>query len=198
MMRPMSMLPPSRPLQAPSKTAALLLQNDVRDAVAVVGIRGYYLATMGDPSRNDRGFYDDAIIVFSPSCHVAFNANVDPGAWRKGIASLKPGVWRYKPGTHGLSRPLSQRYPAFVQAMPVTVLRDSTGDAHGHPDPAPYEDTGMFGINIHRGGIKSVSSLGCQTVPPLQWGAFHALLSEQLKRYNQKTFPYVLASDPRI
>ncbi|HEX8310113.1 MAG TPA: hypothetical protein VF614_02275 [Chthoniobacteraceae bacterium] len=192
------LLPPSRPLQAPAATAKLLLQHDLRDPVAVVACRGYYMLTMGRPDRNDRGFYDDAIIVFSSSCHVAFNANVDPSIFRKDIATLKPGVWRYQPGTHNISKPASRRYPAFVQAEKVTVLRDSSGDAHGHPDPAPYEDTGWFGINIHRGGETTTSSLGCQTIPPAQWGAFHALLTDQLKRYNQKSFPYLLTVDSRI
>ena len=192
-----SILPLSRPLQSRDKTAELLFTHKIFDPVAVVGIRGYYLATMGRPDRNDRGAYDDAIIVVSSSCHVAFNGNVDPSVYRREIASLKPGVWRYKPGTHGLSRPVAQRYPAFVQAAPVTVVRDSTGDAHGHPDPAPYEETGYFGINIHRGGSARTSSLGCQTIPPAQWAAFHSLVTEQLKRYGCKSFPYLLAEDSR-
>lgn len=174
-------LPSSRPMQPREKTAAILLDQGVRDAVAVVGMRGYYLDSMGAKGRNDRGIYDDAIFVATPSAYVAFNANVDPSVVRKHIASLKPGLWRYKVGTHGLSKPKAQQYTALVQAAPVTVARDGEGD-----------DTGWFGINIHRGGFGTTSSLGCQTIHPDQWPAFIALVQSELKRHAQKTVPYLL------
>ena len=68
----------------------------------VVGVRGYYRDTMGAPGVNDRGIYDEAIFLHTPSATVAFNGNTDPsrvkkgsgtGA-RKGMASLNPGVWK--------------------------------------------------------------------------------------------------------
>ena len=169
-----------------------MLAAGVRDAVAVVAIRGYYRDSMGVPGVNDRGIYDDAFIVVSPSVHATFNGNCDPSVYRPGIATLKPGVWRYKPGIHGLSRPASQRYPAFVQAAPVTKIMDPAGAAHGHPDEQPTEETGYFGMNIHPGGIQTTSSLGCLTIVPRQWEAFHALVLDQLHRYGQKDFPLLL------
>jgi lysozyme len=33
-------------------------------------------------------------------------------------------------------------------------------------------ETGMFGINIHRGGDTTVSSKGCQTIRPDQYDEF--------------------------
>ncbi len=52
---------------------------------------------------NDRGIYDDAIIVIDRSKRLVrtFNANTDPSAFRKGIATLKPGVHRYKKAITG-------------------------------------------------------------------------------------------------
>jgi len=176
-----TILPPALPRLSPSEVRSHLVQLGVTDAVAVLALPGYYLTSMGHPAKNDRGLYDDALFVASPNGVVAFNGNTDPSIYRPGIATLNPGVWRYKPGIHGLSRPAAQRYAAFVQAAPVTVSRDGAG-----------EDTGWFGINIHRGSNTTTSSLGCQTVPPDQWGAFHALVNTELKRHGQKTFPYAL------
>lgn len=147
--------------------------------VKLLGLRGYYKKTMGNPVKNDRGIYDDAIFILSPDIFAAFNANTDPSNFRKGIANLKNGLWWYKPGKHKITSPTG--YPALVQAAPVTVLRDEVG-----------EDTGWFGINIHKGGYNTTSSLGCQTIYPMQWDSFINTVYDQLKRYDQKKVPYVL------
>ena len=60
---------------------------------------------MGKPGANDRGIYDDAIFINSPSGCMAFNANVDPSVFRPGVATLAPGLHVYKKGNHGISRP---------------------------------------------------------------------------------------------
>jgi lysozyme len=146
--------------------------------VTVAAFRGYY---HDEQSANRRGVYDDCMVIIGPEHFSAYNANVDPSAFRTGMANLKPGVWRYKPGIHGLSKPKAQRYQAYVQAGPVTVIRDGKGP-----------DTGWFGINIHRGGNSGTSSLGCQTIPPAQWEAFRSTLNDQLKRAGQRDFQYIL------
>lgn len=169
----------TQPKLTQAEAQAKLNPFNITDVVKVLGIRGYYKTTMGNPVKNDRGIYDDALFIISPDIFAAFNGNTDPSAFKPGIANLKLGVWRYKPGKHKINSPLG--YPAFVQADQVTVLRDGQG-----------EDTGFFGINIHKGGFNSTSSLGCQTIYPEQWESFRATLYDQLKRYNQKDFPYVL------
>jgi len=158
----------------------------------IVGIRGYYRDTMGAHGVNDRGIYDDAIFIDSPNGTVAFNGNTDPSGYRKGygtkagqkgMATLKPGLWAcHRFGKH-------KSYPALIQTGgELTVLRDGTPD---------YEDTGYFGINIHRGGRNTTSSEGCQTVHPDQWPAFISMATSEAKRlfgaaFTEINIPYLL------
>lgn len=158
----------------------------------VAGIRGYYRDTLGAPGVNDRGIYDDALFLVSPLAFASYNGNTDPSRMRKGrgfgaakgMAVLKPGLWlAHRFGMH------RGKYLALVQTGgQVTVIRDG--------DP-PYPDTGLFGINIHRGGWTGTSSLGCQTVHPAQWPAFIALAQDLAKRHfgaawKATTIPYAL------
>ena len=179
------MLLAARPQQAKSKTQALLTKARVGDEVALVGIRGYYRDTMGVPGQNDRGIYDDAIFLVSLNAYATFNANTDPSVKRKGIAVLKPGVHRYRKGKHGLSKP-GGGYPALRPANPaesLPVTRDGVGDSMG------------IAINIHRGGYRTTSSEGCQTIYPAQWEAFIALVYSEMDRAGQKTIPYLLVEE---
>ena len=182
------MIPRNRPRIERKTTEKLLASRKVSDPVCLVGIRGYYRDSMGAKGVNDVGMFDDALVVVSPNVHAAFNGNVDPTrlGWnpkvRKPMAQLKPGVYRYKLGKHGLRT--KSPYRALVQAEPVTVLR---GDK---------EETGWFGINIHAAG-RTTSSEGCQTVPRAggQWDALITLVETEMKRNNAKTLSYVLTSN---
>lgn len=158
--------------------------HDIADVV-FVGIRGYYKKSLGNPSANDRKIYDDAIFILTKDEIFAYNANVDPGAFKKGIASLIPGVYpAYKFDLH------KGKYLAICQrAAKVTVNRDDIG-----------YDTGMFGINIHKGGINQVSSLGCQTIVPSQWDSFIVEAQTQCRKYfgtkfKALTYTYILLSN---
>lgn len=180
----MSVVPKERPEMGRHAAEALLVELGVVGP-ALLGRRGYYRDAMGKVGVNDIGIYDDAIMVVTPTAFATFNANCDPSRQRPGMAMLKAGVWRYQIGTHGLSRPTEQQYTALVQAAPVTVLRYAIGE------PA-REDTGLFGINIHRGGYSTTSSEGCQTIYPEQWPAFIALVESEMKRHGMATIPYAL------
>jgi hypothetical protein len=139
----------------------------------ICGIRGYYEDTMGTVDKNDRNMYDDAIFLVAKDDFIAFNGNTDPAAFRLSIASLNTGVWPvYKLDLH------KGQYLALCQrAGSVTVNRDGKGN-----------DTGNFGINIHRGGNWGTSSLGCQTIPPAQWDEFIKSVMDLGKKYYGKPY----------
>lgn len=183
-------LPPKRPQQPREKSVEQLIVGGwdaTRYPVALLGVRGYYRDTMGEKGRNDRKLYDDAIFVVWPECgYAAFNANTDPGAFRAGIATLLPGVWLYRVGIHGWSKPAHRRYTALVQAAAVTVRRDERTITY----------SGMFGINIHKGSRMSVSSEGCQTIWPGQWAEFIDTVQRVLRENRQEKIPYVLIEIP--
>lgn len=189
----MNMLPNSHPMAKQAIVEALAVKalaaagNTAVPQFFLVGVRGYYRDTMGVPGKNDRGIYDDAIFVVGPDTFASFNANTDPSAWREGVASLVPGVHWYRPGNHGITRP-GGGYPAFRPATKgeaLPVRRD------GHPGISDG-----IAINIHKGGYNTTSSLGCQTIHPSQWDAFHALATLQLKKAGMTKFPYVLIDGP--
>lgn len=140
-----------------------------KGSVVVLGIRGYFRDSMGRKGENDRGIYDDAfIIAFHDRC-VNFNGNTDPSGYKIGIATLIKGVWRFIAGKHKLDQPHPRGYAAFRQLGDFKVTRDGKG-----------EDQGYFGINFHRGGEDTTSSLGCQTVPPDQWKEFRDSIYKEM------------------
>jgi lysozyme len=100
------------------------------------------------------------------------------------MATLKTGIWF----VHRFDLHRGKYLALCQRAGDVSVTRD------GVP---PYDDTGMFGINIHKGGYNTTSSEGCQTIHPSQWESFIALATDQAKRFfgdkwKKTTVPYVL------
>jgi len=155
----------------------------------ILGRRGYYRDTMGVIGANDRGIYDDAIIVVTPTAYATFNANTDPSRTGGRLASLAPGVYSYKLGIHHPGTPGA--YKCLVQAGPVTVHRDNG-----------VTESGEFYIHIHRGGYSTTSSAGCQTVHPDQYDAFLELTIAEMLRHGaglpieKLTIPYALTERP--
>ncbi|GAB4492265.1 MAG: hypothetical protein OHK0019_13850 [Saprospiraceae bacterium] len=193
------------PATKPRLTAEELLQKLDEEGVVfdrtrypffVVGIRGYYKNSMGTPGKNDRGIYDDAIFICSPSAFVAYNANTDPSTERKGVGrGNRKGMGRLKAGVYFVHKfdYHRGRYEALCQRLgKVTVIRDGlNGD---------YEDEGNFGINIHRGGANDTGSIGCQTIYPTQWRSFieTAKLQAQIwyeERWKDGPIPYILIEE---
>lgn len=157
--------------------------------LALVGVRSYYRDTMGRPGTNDRGIYDDALFVISDKVFKPFNGNTDPSIFRKNIATLIPGIHWYRKGNHGISRP-GGGYPAF---RPATKNEELPVERDGVKVPWPG-----VAINIHRGGVNTTSSEGCQTIPPSQWDDFYKSLSGEMDRLKLKEFPYVLITGPIV
>src|SRR5574338_1073234 len=104
----MRIVPPSRPQLAKADALGTLAAFGATAPLNLLGVRGYYRDTMGATGANDRGLYDDAIFVVSPTAFLAVNANTDPSAdpsqARVGLATLEPGMWRFRQGLHGISR----------------------------------------------------------------------------------------------
>ena len=185
------MLPSSRPQWSRVKVLQTIAANSAgirpTDRFALLAVRGYYRDSMGQPGANDRAIYDDAFFLteLDPAgdgFFRSYNANTDPSRFRPGIATLCPGVHRYKKGLHGISRPnpyLAFRPATKDEALPVT--RD------GDPNPRPG-----IAINIHCGSYNSTSSEGCQTLPPDQWAGFRQDVLKLMAKHSMDTFPYVL------
>lgn len=131
--------------------------------------------------------------------HHCYHATTDPGTyWLKnplnpqGTAILKEGQYV---NSHmiGLHR---QKYEALVQHNPVTVIRDVKRD--GMLNMGGKEDTGLFGINIHRaqqaGTTKLIDkfSAGCQVFANAEdFGVFMELCQRHKQLYGNG-FTYTL------
>lgn len=153
--------------------------NKVTDNVVLIGIRGYYPDSFGKRGENDRGVYDDAIILISSRRFETFRANTDPSVYRAGIASMKTGVHRYYKGKH------KNRYWALrLVGEQVPVTRDNqSGTKVG------------IALNIHKGGNRTTGSEGCQTLMPNDWDDFIEIVYDEMKHFEQQTIPYILIDE---
>src|SRR5678816_3279307 len=122
----MAILPNSKPKLTQAEALKLIAKFSLQEYdLKILGVRGYYKQTMGNPIKNDRGIYDDAIFLISSDHFSSWNANTDPSVTRKGVAVLKPGgPYLYKIGLHNMKNP----YTALRQYGRVTVVRDQQGE----------------------------------------------------------------------
>ena len=150
--------------------------------------------------------FDDYIYVFYKTNDGLWEgrkyvATTDTGTyWLKypkmqsGSALLKEGQYidTWKKGLHGESNP----YPALVQQKPVTVFRDY--NKNNVLDFNGKEQTGLFGINIHRANPNVPSqnvdkwSAGCQVFQdPKDFQDFMSLV-DKYKTANNGLYSYTL------
>jgi len=88
-----------------------------------------------------------------------------------------------------------QEFPLLIVGIRGYYL--NTLGEPGKNDRGIYENTGYFGINIHKGGYNTTSSEGCQTLHPDQWTSFINLAKDQAMRFfqdnwNKVIVPYIL------
>lgn len=156
--------------------------------LVIIGIRGYYLDSKGVKGKNDRGLFDDAILIYSEGTYATFNGNTDPSAqFKKGLGMLKSGFYPvYKFDTH---RGVKAQYPAICQRLgEVTVMRDGGGEENGK------------GFNIHSAGFNTTISEGCQTVYKGQWNEFYNSAKMEAivlwgERWDKETVGYALIEE---
>lgn len=130
----------------------------------------------------------------------SFRATTDPGTYwlknlmnPKGTAILKPGqyIHSHRIGVH------RGKYQALVQQKPVTVWRDANKDAVADIG-SPKEETGIFGINIHRakavGTTVTVNdhSAGCQVLADVNDFLLLMQLAARHKHLYGNSFTYTL------
>lgn len=102
-----------------------------------------------------------------------------------GMAWLRPGVYEYSAKDQGVFNPLDDHQMA--------VARDSNGDGVISVDEsmASARSYGMA-IQIHAGFPKSPRSVGCQTLPPVDFEIFRKLIRDS----NRFRFSYILMRRP--
>jgi len=178
----MSIKPQSRPKASRDEILKYLVAAGVdlaKEKVAVVGIRGYYKDTMGTPFVNDRNLYDDAFFVLTETGMTAFNGNVDPSKFRKGIASLVAGLYRLVKHRH------KGKYDALTIVVD-TVTRDGQAGT----------DKGHHAINFHYGGdFTTTGSEGCQTLPKSQWPEYQHLVYGLMDKFKLASVAYLLVEN---
>ena len=164
-------IPHSRPKMSRENISRILSHtvppNELNPNLAyIVGIRGYYLNTMGKRGENDINVYDDAAFVISPDEFHSYNANTDPSfVKRKGrfLAKINLGVYTFYRDYHLRSRGKSKMYEA-LRMYPEGVWIACT--RNGKPSTCGF-------INFHYGSNRPQNwvtwSDGCQTIPKTQY-----------------------------
>jgi hypothetical protein len=143
--------------------------------------------------------FDDEIRVFWKYLNTwnsrKYKITTDPGlTWllnplnEEGTAILKEGQYpvTFRMGLH------KKKYTALVQAAPVTVYRDFNRDSKLNFESGK-EQTGFFGINIHRASATGESvlvdkwSAGCQVFANIhEYNEFMDLCRQALTEWNDR------------
>ncbi|HMU46466.1 MAG TPA: hypothetical protein PKC72_08870 [Chitinophagaceae bacterium] len=174
--------------------------------------RPFELNIVGVRSTNHKANqFDDTINIFYKRMdgewiYNSFPATTDPGTyWLKtfmnpgGTAILKPGQYKnsHRVGVH------RGKYQALVQQNPVTVYRDTNKDDH-LDCKAGTEQTGIFGINIHRASVNGVTkevnkhSAGCQVLANIDDFNLLIKLAYRHKQLYGNNFTYTLIGEGEI
>jgi hypothetical protein len=176
--------------------------NSGAGAINIVGVRNTY-----DSNSNK---FNDLICVAYASERLGHTVLIcegttDPGVyWRSNLANVS-GTAVLVRGHHKRLWKLGKhqgKYTALVQQSPVTVWRDSNRDRF--IDIGEAQQTGMFGINLHRANEFVESTLvdkwsaGCQVVAsPKQFAQLVWLAAEHARLFGN-SFDYTLLHDSDV
>lgn len=152
------------------------------------------------PDSFDDTFYLLSEVNSTKPLRIVTSCTTNPGVYwlkkklnPKGTAVLKPGQYlnTWELGKH------KGVYEALVQRKPVTVYRDTNFDNKSDEIGMP-EDTGYFGINIHRANSSVASSIinqwsaGCQVInDPISYKN----IIDECKYSELKEFTYTLLKE---
>ena len=135
-----------------------------------------------------------------------FKATTDPGTYwlktfmnSKGTAILRPGQYKnsHRIGVH------RNKYQALVQQNPVTVTRDDNRNLLLDFNNSKQE-TGIFGINIHRAAVKGITksvdkhSAGCQVLADVNDFNLLMQLAERHRKLYSNDFTYTLLEQKEL
>lgn len=166
-----------------------------------LGYSWYQFHLIGIRSRHyEENTFCDTFILYNGGQIFRFAGTTRPGTYYlvhllnpKGTAILKPGQYK-DTWTLGFHKQKAD-HPAWIQVKPVTVYRDNDKDKL--PEIGS-EDTGIFGIDIHRSNPFSLSKLidkwsaGCQVFANSKDFAIFVDLS---RKSGQKFFTYTLLEE---
>lgn len=174
--------------------------------------RPYELNIVGIRNKSTKpNRFDDTIVVFFKDDRGKWNlfqypATTDTGTYwlenpmnAQGSALLKQGQYKdaYKIGLH------RGQYTALVQRKPVTVIRDYNRDAVLDFNNGK-EQTGLYGINIHRATPSGSSqyvdkwSAGCQVFQNSEDYDEFIKMADRHKRLYGNSFTYTLIDQRKI
>lgn len=188
------------------------MESILRDALLTRGyriaVRPWELNIIGIRHNTSipNTFSDSINVLFTDNTGklVAFSwrATTDPGTFWLRNPSNSQGTAILKPGQYLNSHALGMhrgKYLALVQIRPVTVVRDFNRDGRADYNSG-REQTGLFGINIHRalanGTTKYIDnfSAGCQVFSNADDFSTLLQLAERHKALYGNVFGYTLLS----
>lgn len=166
--------------------------SDNLPPVLIVGVRGYFLNTVGRPGVNDLNVWDDAILVYENGQLLrTFNANTDPSKSKQNLAMLDPGVYQFYKGKHKGRILAFRAYPEGVR-LPCK-RQDFSG---------VWRKSLCSAINIHDGALYDTWSAGCQTIvnqpPHRQFNEFRDLVYTLMDRHRLETVTYLLIEESEM
>jgi hypothetical protein len=179
----------------------LYAQKELVERFAALGFIWPKFHLIGTRSKVDKpNAFDDVFYLITGQEMKIYSGTTNPGVyWQGNFDSKKGGVAVLKPGQHLDKWALGLHhgdYEAWVQVRPLTVYRDSDND--GKSEVTAKEDTGLFGINVHRANEKWTStvidkwSAGCQVFNnPVQYNEFITLS----RKTGHKFFTYTLLEE---